>query len=125
MAFTPDLTINDASAVATSFNLVSTAGNQTIRKDPSRAVDSPRLMTVSHSVSGKVGSQIDRHLIRFDQTEVDASDETHAEMGSAHIVLTKPRGVITSTHIKDLIAFLTNYLAIEANIDKVLNGEPG
>lgn len=124
MAFTPDLTIKDHADADVIFSYVSTVGTKTIRKDTSRDVDSPRIMTVSHEVSGKASDATDRHLIRFDQTEVDENDDSSISTGSAHIVLTCPRKNITEAHILDLVAFIVNYL-IDANVAKVLAGTPG
>lgn len=125
MAFTPDLTIKDFSDADVVFSYLGTTGTKTVRKDNTRDLDSPRVMTVSHETSGKGSSAVDRHLIRFDQTEVDDSDDSSISTGSAHIVLTVPRANITSDHMKDLIDFLINYLAVEANVDKILSGTPG
>lgn len=124
MAFTPDLTIKDHADADVIFSYVSTVGSKTIRKDTARAVDSPRIMTISHEVSGKGADAIDRHLIRFDQTEVDEVDDSSIAVGSAHIVLTCPRRNITEAHVLDLVAFIVNYL-IDANVAKILAGTPG
>jgi len=124
MPFTPDVTIADFSAVDVDFNYISMVGTKVIRKDPDRDVDSPRVMTISHEVSGKGSAAVDRHLLRFDQTEVDDNDDTSIATGSAHIVLTVPRKNITVDIMKDLVTFVKNYLT-EANIEKILNGEPG
>lgn len=124
MPFTPDIAIDDATPTEVNFNFISNVGSKTIRKDPARDVDSPRVMTISHEVSGKGSSAVDRHLLRFDQTEVDPNDDSSIATASAHVVLTMPRKNITNAMMLDLAAFITNYL-VEANIEKLLNGEPG
>lgn len=123
MSFTPDITVKDAANADVIYSYVSSSGNKTIRKDISRPIETPRVFTISHEVAGAGASAVDRHLVRFDQTELDADGVT-AATGSVHLVLTVPRKVVTSTVISDLVAQIKNYLTSD-NVSKVLAGLPG
>lgn len=123
MAFTPDLTFNNSVPAAVTYSFISSAGGKTVRKDSTRPLEEPCVMTISHEVAGKGSGAVDRHLVRFDITELDTDGVTTA-VGSVHCVLTVPRKIITAAIIQDLVVQLKNYL-VTANVTKILNGEPG
>lgn len=123
MAFTPDLTFNNSVPAAVTYSFISSAGGKTIRKDSTRPIEEPAVMTVSHETAGKGTSAVDRHLVRLDLTELDGDGVT-AATGSVHVVLTVPRKIITAAIIQDLVVQMKNYLT-SGNVTKILNGEPG
>lgn len=123
MAFTPDITVKDSANADVIYSFITSAGSKTIRRDSSRPLETPRIFTVSHESAGKGITAVDRHMAKFDQTELDGDDVTTAT-GSVHIVLTVPRKVITATHVQDLVAQLKSYLTTE-NVTKLLTGTPG
>lgn len=123
MAFTADIAINDNSAASHTFSFVATSGSKTVRKDGTRSIGEPLVMTVNHESSGKGASLVERHLVRFDLTSLD-TDGVTAKTGSVHCVITVPGSVITAAEMQDLRAFVVNYLT-SANFTKLLNSEPG
>lgn len=123
MAFSADITIADSTPANQTYSLLTMDGSKTLRKNTARALETPCIMTVSHTVQGKAAGIRDRHLVRFDLTELD-TDGITPYSGAVYLVLDKPRRAITDAQIYDLVVQMKNYLT-SGNVTKVLNGEPG
>jgi len=89
--------------------------------DASAPLGSPKTLSVSHSqVNRGAAGVADRHLVRLDRTEVNASGV--AATASVYVVLEVPRSIVTEAQTLDMVTQLKNFLS-SANLDKILNNE--
>ena len=126
MSFTPDVTLTGLNAVTATYSEISLEKGTSLRKDSTRELGTPCTLKISHEVSGKGASSVDRHLVRLDKIEPSpATDSVEVASCSVYTVLTVPRNpIITKSIVIDLLTQLGGFLADEANVAKLLNGEP-
>jgi len=117
---------------AQTFGLVSVSGGKSIRSLSGRAVGEPRLITISHQevVRGKnaagLPAKADRHLLRFDTTEVHGTTGVPSTE-SIYLVIEKPQDGLHTTAITiDTLSRIYNLLAESTwnGMTKFLNNEP-
>jgi len=119
--FNSNLSINDASAVAKSFNLVFQNGTETRRQDTATDHITPRVMVVRHSESTRNGITTQRHNVLFSKRVETAEGEFVDAVCS--VALTVPQdGAVTQAIVDDLIAFAKNFLTT-GNTTQLLRGE--
>jgi hypothetical protein len=97
------------------------------RLEKSSSLSTPEYLEISH----QLGSQTkpDRHLVKLSKTKQDNTDLAHFETGSAHIVFTVPRNLLT---LDDIVAeFRRLYIYLEGgtgdydNLKAILRGSLG
>lgn len=130
MAFTADLTLDDASGDDVVYRLVSTDNQGTRRIDVATNLAAPAHLTIRHSTAGKGADVVDRHLVQFTRTVVDANGSPRTL--TVNFTMQVPRSsAVTSQIVKDQIMNLLDLLsdgalttlATAANIDALLRGE--
>jgi hypothetical protein len=126
MSFSPDVIMQGLDNTPHTYSEISLLNGKSVRKDASRGLGTPATLTISHEVSGKGTNSIDRHLVRLDLTEKSPDVESvEVAQTSVYTVMTVPRSlIITKSMVRDLIHQLGSFLAEEANVTKLLNGEP-
>lgn len=125
MAFSSDITLVDDASADVVYSQISLEKGKSIRQDSTRDLGTPRSLTISHQQSGTGMKATDRHLVRLDLVEEDTGSDVIATVsGSVYTVLECPRRIVTAAMIKDMLTQLTGFLAVEANVDKLLNSEP-
>lgn len=130
MAFTSDITLDDASGDDVVYRLVGQDSQGTRRIDVATTLAAPAYLAIRHSQAGKGGDVVDRHLVQFIRTLVDSNGVPRTL--TVNLTLAVPRNaVITSQIVKDQIMNLLDLmsdgalttLATSANIDSILRGE--
>lgn len=130
MAFTSDLTLDDASGDDVVYRLVSQDSQGTRRIDVATTLSAPAYLAIRHSLAGKGADAVDRHLVQFTRTLVDSNGVPRTL--TVNLTVAVPRNaVITSQIVKDQIMNLLDLmsdgalttLATSANIDSLLRGE--
>lgn len=126
------LTTQNSAAVNETYELQSIAGSKAIRSVGGRDPGEPRSLTISHQrvTRGKTTTgailYANRHLIRVDSSEVDASGQ--ARTMSAQLVLEVPEGdaQFGATYVKDMFVHIYYMLSNTswANLTRILNNEP-
>jgi hypothetical protein len=125
MAFSTDITLTGTAAATYTYSQISLEGAKSIRKDSTRDLGTPRSMVISHSVSGKGMTAVDRHLVRLNLVEEDTGSEEIATVGSSvYVVIEAPRRIVTSAMLQDQVDQMVDFLTTEGNLDKLLNSEP-
>lgn len=120
--FSNDITLAGDASSSTTYALRSVVDGKSIRSDASATLGSPKSLTVNHSVIKKAdGLMADRHLARFDRTEVNS--EGKSSTASVYVVLEVPRSIVTEAQVLDMVTQLKNFLST-GNLDKLLNSEP-
>jgi hypothetical protein len=120
--FATDVTLAGTS-VSRTYSLTSIANGKSIRADATAASGQPRTFVISHAPSVTSGVTVDRHLVRFDDTIAGVSPAPDATP-TVQLVIGMPRVTATVAQVKDIIDRLKAFLAVGANIDKLLNNEP-
>jgi hypothetical protein len=113
------LTLDDASAVATTFNKKGSSLTSSVWTEPDRTPDQPRTIQISHEVSGKKGNEVARRLVKFSSTDKDTDGVYHT--CSAHVVMTHGMASDPEAVVQDLIAFMKDFLST-ATISDILDG---
>lgn len=113
--------LNNAAAVAKTFNLTSQTGSSRIRLDISSTLAAPRTMQVVHQLVGSGTVAADRHTVSWQKRLDDANGVLQASTFS--LVWTIPREVSVAAEILDLWTFGKNFLATAANVDAIARGE--
>lgn len=130
MAFTSDITLDDASGDDVVYRLVSQDTQGTRRIDVATTLAAPAYLAMKHSTAGKSGDMVDRHLVQFNRTLVDTNGVPRTL--TVNLTLAVPRSsIITSQIVKDQVMNLLDLmsdgaltsLATSANIDSILRGE--
>jgi hypothetical protein len=122
MSFPTAITLAGDSSSSQTYDVQSIEGGKSIRGDATRGLALPRSMTISHATTAKGSQTSDRHLVRLDLAVADATTGEKVNM-SVQVVLELPRTVATVAQLKDMVTQIKNFL-IDANITKLLNGEP-
>lgn len=110
MSFTDTLTLDDASGDATTYVLLSQDATGTRRLNSASTSAEPSALVIKHSSSGSGVNAVDRHLVQFSITKLDANDIPRS--GIVNFTLAVPRAtVITSAMIIDLVSNLIDLIA--------------
>lgn len=121
MSFSSSLSINDSAAAAKSFVLISQNGQDSERIDSASTATQPRKLAIRHTVQGKGVAAVDRHLVQFSDTKLDAAGNPVTAV--VNLTIAVPRSsTITATNIKDLWYFVKNFVT-DANLDSLKLGE--
>jgi hypothetical protein len=122
--FATDITLTRTSGSKT-YSLQSITGGRSVRSDAAAPLGQPNTLTISHQVAQQSGIVVDRHLARFDDSTAGTiAGSTVVTNPSVQLVLSCPRQVTTVAQMKDALSALTAFLAVGANVDKLLNNEP-
>lgn len=114
----------DAAAANQTYTMVGgiSADGKVIRRNLAISLETPHILTTSHSQQGKGANVTDRHLSRLDRTVLDADGVT-PYIGSLYLVGVAPRRVITSAMMWDLYKQLTSRFPNEAALTAWLAGQ--
>lgn len=103
------------------YTLQSSNANQNIYGNASAGLTAPETLRIQHFLRPLGAKGTDRHQIVFQKTLVDTND--NFLVGSASLMLSVPRSTeFTLTMLKDLVAQLTSYLNLTANVTSLMNG---
>ena len=124
-----DITLDNADGTDVIYRLLSQAADGSRRIDIASNLSTPSILSIKHSVSGKVPNIVDRHLVQLSKTLATATGSVTPVI---NFTLTVPRDAAVTTvvmhnmvsNLLDLIddGALTGF-ASTANIDAVLRGE--
>lgn len=126
MALTSSLVLQNVAAANHTFDLVKQNGSETTRLDVATTLAQPVTMLVRHSTIKKGSVTVDRHVVSFRMTKVDATSglTTDAIVSTSFEV---PRtGGISVADVQDLWAYVRNLLpsaAPAANFNELLIGK--
>lgn len=110
MSFTDTLSLDNAAGAEATFVLLSRDATGTRRLDNSSTPAEPRACVIKHTTSGVGQAAVDRHLVQFSITKLDA--ETIPRTGIVNLTLTVPRAtVITSAMIYDLVSNVVDLIS--------------
>jgi hypothetical protein len=130
MAFTDDLVLDDVSGDDVTYRITGRDASGSKRIDIATTLSEPAFLAMRHSSNGKGADTVDRHLVQFTRTKLDANGIPRTL--TVNFTLSVPRNaVITSTVIADQVMNLLDLLASgglttlasTANIDAILRGE--
>jgi hypothetical protein len=125
MSLTADLVLKNEAAASRTFTPVNVAANGITRLDAATTLAEPTRMVINHTTSGKGDSLIDRHLIQFTRTELDANDVPYTTI--VNLTIANPRKATGSATVKDLLSFLKDLIdtagVASADVDKILQGQ--
>lgn len=102
----------------------SSQANKMLRRNLTKSMETPEVLTISHQTTGKGASAVDRHLARLDVTKLDAGDGVTLATGSLHVVATVPRiqGIIDAITMKHLRSQLVAFISDDDKFTEFLNG---
>jgi hypothetical protein len=110
MSLTDTLTLDGASGVEASFVLQGRDNQGSRRIDSASTLTEPRLLTVKHSKTGTGANAIDRHLIQFTRTELDAA--TIPRTATVNLTIAVPQSsVFSAAEIQDMVAYLVDLIS--------------
>jgi len=114
------ISVNDGVAART-YNLVSRVGMESVRRETTAGVTSTNLsgITIKHTLDDKSPSKLNKHLVQFTYTEVDAQGVR--QVCTAHMVITRAKAA-TDAQVKKQVAMLAAWAAVSANVDQLLIG---
>jgi hypothetical protein len=107
---TANLTLDDASGDAVTYNLQNYPQNGAQRIDVSRASNEPRTLLIQHTASGKGSAVVDRHLISAKVTELDAGGSPFT--ATVNLTMAVPRSTaISQTDVLDCLAAIIDLVS--------------
>lgn len=110
MNFAADIVLDDADGTDITYRRVGTSDSGSKWIDIATNLSAPAFMEILHSTSGKGADAIDRHLVRFTRTVVDASSVPRTL--TVNFTLAVPRSVaITSQIVYDQVSNLMDLLS--------------
>lgn len=124
-----NLVLTDTATASHTFNLISQMGKETLRTDIGENLDTPALLAVKHSTSGKGVGLVERHLVQFQRTV----GETDTGPLVINITMAVPKG--SSATAQDVIDGFFQLITLLggadvppaefdwANLEAVLRGE--
>jgi hypothetical protein len=130
VAFTDDLVLDDVSGDDVTYRITGRDSGGSKRIDIATTLSAPAFLSVRHSSTGKGADTVDRHLVQFTRTLVDANGVPRTL--TVNFTVAVPRSaVMTNTVVADQIMNLLDLLASgglstlasTANIDALLRGE--
>jgi hypothetical protein len=120
--FTFDITLTGDSASTRTYSLKSVVEGNALRASAAAPLNAPETMTIKNGTSSRGGIALDRHLVRFDLTKINAAGLP--VQASVYLTIEVPRdSAITAAMIKDMRTQMTNFVT-DANVAKLLNSEP-
>ena len=125
--FTYPLTLDSTGHLGTGlskiFDILDFPTNGSLSGVTADALTAPRQMKISHSSSTRNGVVYNRHLVRLDMQETDATDGDVT--ASAYVVLDVPhlQTTITEYDVSNLVGQLIDMLTNAGAITKILGGE--
>jgi hypothetical protein len=106
---TANLTLDDASGDAITFNLQSYLTDGARRIDVTTTQALPRLLEIKHTTSGRNADTVDRHLVSASIAKEDAAGILRK--GIVNLTFTLPRSTaISSTDVLDCFAAIVDLL---------------
>lgn len=129
MAFSSDLTLNNAAAAAKTFTLQGQSPSESTRIDTATTVSAPRILKIRHRREGKPGTPTyrDRHTATIVHNEKDSVTGVVYTAQMDVSIQVPVEGPVDRTDINDMIAFLTNttngVCQLTANVDRFLRSE--
>lgn len=118
--FAPDITLVTTSNVSRTYSQTSLVGGTSIRVDSTAALDTPRVLTISHAKKGSGVTVADRHLVKLENTVIPSAVPLKA---SVYVVMDIPRTGFDGVAVQDLVDQLVDFLS-PTNITKLLHNEP-
>jgi hypothetical protein len=120
-----DITLNDGQTtpVAHVFTYITTQNGRVVRSDLTRTPDLPLLLTHAHTSSVKSGVKTDSHLLRVDDTRMDADGITPIPV-NIRVMADIPKNIYSDGLADDLAAYIRNW-ATSANVRAWLRGSVG
>lgn len=111
-----DIILNDGQGtpVAHTFQFVTQQNGRVVRSDLSRSPELPLTLTHGHLTAKKGGITVDSHLLRVDDTVLDADGIT-ARQTNIRLMADVPTSVYSDGLADDLAAFIRNW-ATSANV---------
>jgi len=100
-----DITLTDATPTDRVFTFVEMQGNRVIRKDLARAPEIPLVLTFAHQASTIKGAKGFSHLMRLDQTTLDA-DGVSSYTNNVRVCVDIVNAVLSDTNIDHLRAMI-------------------
>lgn len=125
MALTADLVLKNEAAANRTFTTVSVNGANVTRLDSATTIQQPTKMVINHTTSGSGDDLVDRHLIQFSRTELDANGLRFTTI--VNLTMAVPRRSSSNTAVKDLVSFIKDLVdtagVASADLDKILQGQ--
>lgn len=110
MSFTDTLTLDDASGDDTVYVKLSQDSTGTRRLNSASTSAEPSALVIKHTSSGAGVNAVDRHLVQFSQTKLDANDIPRSAI--VNFTMAVPRAtVITSAMVIDLVSNLIDLIS--------------
>lgn len=115
------------SAVDYDFHRIRSEGNAAFYAEAGNTAAKARLMRVLHSQGAKSvaepGKRAQRHVLTFSLTDYDSS-VPRTDQASINLTIVDPNvSTITRSELNELLGFVTSFLGVTDNVDKLLRGE--
>lgn len=125
MALTADLVLKNEAAASRTFTTVNVNGTGVTRLDSATTIQLPTKMIVNHTQSGAGDAVVDRHLVQFSRTELDANGMPYTTV--VNLTMAVPRRSVGNVTVKDLLAHIKDLIdtggVASADVDKILQGQ--
>jgi len=109
LALTDTLTLKSSAGASHTFNLLYKDINGTKRIDVAGTLTEPGPNVIKHTTSGQGVNIVDRHLIQFSKTLLDALGVPRT--ATVNMTIALPRSVVlTNTVVADLISYLVSLI---------------
>jgi len=121
-----DITLNDGQGtpVAHTFAYVGTdTTGRVLRRDMSRTPDLPLQLTIGHKDTKIDGQKAASHVVRFDETKMDADGVT-ARKANIRVMIDCDNAIYSDGLADDLAAYVRNYFS-SANTRALMKGSVG
>lgn len=110
MSFTDTLTLDNATGVDTVYALITRDNTGTKRLNTATSLTEPDNLVIKHSSSGVGANAIDRHLIQFSRTNVDAVGVPRTAI--VNFTIAQPRSAaLTNAEVIDLVSNLIDLIS--------------
>jgi len=120
--FAFDITLAGDSSSTRTYSLKSVVEGSSLRGAATAPLNAPETLSIKNQKSSRGGIPLDRHLVRFDLTKINASGAPVT--ASVYQTMEVPEdSVFTAAIIKDMRTQMINFMS-DANVAKLLNGEP-
>jgi len=109
MAFSDNLSLDDASGDLVAYSKIASSGDRIRRLDTSTTLAESRLMEIAHNFQGSGADIVDRHLVSFSHTQNNATGKPRKAI--VNLTVSIPRdAVVTPEDVDDLIANLVDFI---------------
>jgi hypothetical protein len=110
MAYADPITVDNASNVATNFSRTSTALGESHYVNGASSPAEPEGLIIKHQVSGKGADQVDRHLVQYYHTEINADGKPRVAV--INLTIAVPRDtIITEEMVANGVANLFDFIS--------------